>query len=63
LGLLKGTDLHENPVYYAIQRALYRSFPDLKETESGRHRVSETISDIMTEIKESGINYVNQKGE
>ena len=55
--------MHENAVYYAIQHAIRRLFPDWEKTAEGRDQTEKLIIEIMTEIKESGIRYVNAGGK
>jgi hypothetical protein len=55
--------MHENEVHFAIQRALRRLFPELEKTEDGWKKLDNMILEIMTEIKEAGIRYVNARGK
>ena len=55
--------MHENEVYYAIQRALRRMYPELEKTEDGQKKLHDMIMEIMTEIKEAGIRYANARGK
>lgn len=53
--------MHENTIYYALQRELRRLFPDWAETAVGRAKVDDMILNLMRVIKEEGLDYVNAK--
>ena len=54
-----GAKVHNNDVYYALQRALWRHFQDWRDTAEGREKTKELVLDLMEAIKESGLDYVN----
>jgi len=55
--------MHENNAYNAIQRALMRMLPDLGKSPEGRAELEKIVLEIMNEVREAGLRYVNARGE
>jgi hypothetical protein len=58
-----GNPMHENNAYNAIQRALMRMLPDLGKSPEGRAELEKIVLEIMNEVREAGLRYVNARGE